>query len=68
MAGEKTTKEILQEKLAKKERTPLYNSEVLKKMKGDFENIRTTGATVTLLTEVLSERNIEITPEYALPP
>ena len=34
-------------------------------IKGDFENIRTTGATVTLLTEALLERNIEITPDEA---
>ena len=32
---------------------------------GDFEKIRTTGATVTLLTEILLERNIEITPDEA---
>ena len=39
MAGEKTTKEILNEKLASKKRTPLYNAEVLGKMKEDFEPI-----------------------------
>ena len=42
MAGEKTTREILQEKMVKKERTPLYNSEVLKKMQEDFDNWKNT--------------------------
>ena len=29
-------------------------------IKGDFENIRTTGATVTLLTEAIAEKNIDL--------
>ncbi|MFC2032425.1 methylmalonyl-CoA mutase [Chloroflexota bacterium] len=33
MSGEKTTKEILEERLAKEERTPLYTSEALAKMR-----------------------------------
>ena len=42
MSGEKTTKEILKEKLAPRVRTPLYNPEVLRRMKDDFERWRTT--------------------------
>jgi len=42
MSGEKTTKEILKEKLAPRVRTPLYNREVLRRMKDDFERWRTT--------------------------
>ena len=32
MSDEKTTKEILKEKMPRKERTPLYNPEALKKI------------------------------------
>ncbi|MFC1967694.1 methylmalonyl-CoA mutase family protein [Chloroflexota bacterium] len=37
MAGDRTTKEILEEKLTGKERTPLYNQAALKKIGSEFE-------------------------------
>lgn len=37
MGEEKTTKQILQEKLASEERIPLYNQKALEKMKRDYE-------------------------------
>lgn len=42
MSSEKTTKEILGEKLTSKERTALYNPEVLGKIKEDFKRWRNT--------------------------
>ncbi|MFQ6121653.1 MAG: methylmalonyl-CoA mutase [Dehalococcoidales bacterium] len=42
MNSEKTTKEILQERLAPKERTPLYNPEVLKKIERELERWKNT--------------------------
>jgi len=42
MSNDKTTKEILQERLSDKERTPLYNPEVLKKLKGHFDEWKNT--------------------------
>jgi len=42
MSGEKTTKEILNEKLAPGKRTPLYNPEVLRRMKDEFEQWQNT--------------------------
>ena len=42
MSNEKTTKEILEEKLAPKERNPLYNPEVLKKIEQEFERWKNT--------------------------
>jgi len=36
MSSEKTTKEIIKEKLAKRERTPLYNQEALGKLRESF--------------------------------
>ncbi|MBM4432687.1 MAG: methylmalonyl-CoA mutase [Chloroflexi bacterium] len=42
MAKEKTTKEILQEKIPPKGRTPLYNPEAIKKVKGEFEQWKNT--------------------------
>jgi len=42
MAGEKTTKEILGEQLAGKERAPLYNADVLKKLGEEFDRWKNT--------------------------
>jgi len=42
MAEEKTTKEILREKLSEGEYLPLYNPEALKKIKEDFEQWKNT--------------------------
>ncbi len=42
MSSEKTTKEILKEKLATQKRTPLYNTKVLRKMKDEFERWQNT--------------------------
>ncbi len=42
MAGEKTTKQIIEEKMAGKKRTPLYNSEVLKDLGGEFDRWKNT--------------------------
>ena len=42
MNSQKTTKEILEEKSAQEERTPLYNPEVLRKLEGDFKHWKNT--------------------------
>jgi len=42
MGDEKTTKEILEEKLASKESLPLYNPEAVKKIEGEFERWQNT--------------------------
>ena len=42
-----------------------HHPDMPRDIKGDLENIRTTGATVTLLTEAILERNIEISPDEA---
>ncbi len=42
MGEEKTTKEILQEKLASREQVPLYNQKALEKMKTEFERWKNT--------------------------
>ncbi len=56
MSGGRTTKEILEAELAPEERTPLYNPEVLKKLKGKFEHWKS--------TEVAGpdRKNWEVTP------
>jgi len=60
MGDEKTTKEILEERLAKGERTPLYNPEALKKMKGDFEQWKNT------VVREQDRENWEVTPHTIL--
>ena len=60
MGDEKTTKEILEEKLAKGERTPLYNPEALKKMKEDFEQWKNT------VVREQDRENWEVTPHTIL--
>ncbi len=42
MSNEKTTKEILKEKMPQRERTSLYNPEALKKIEQDFEHWKNT--------------------------
>lgn len=42
MNGDKTTREIINEKMAQKKRTPLYNKAVLKNIEGDFEKWKNT--------------------------
>jgi len=60
MGDEKTTKEILEERLAKEESTPLYNPEALKKMKGDFEQWKNT------VVREQDRENWEVTPHTIL--
>jgi len=60
MRDEKTTKEILEERLVKGEQIPLYNPEALKEVKEDFEQWKNT---------VVRERdreNWEVTPHTIL--
>ncbi len=60
MGNEKTTKEILEERLAKGESTPLYNPETLKKMKADFEQWENT------VVHEQDRENWEVTPQTIL--
>jgi len=60
MAAEKTTKEILKQKMAPRERIPLYNRQALEKMREEFDRWKNT---------VVSEqdrRNWEVTPQTIL--
>ena len=56
MAGDRTTKEILKEKLAPKERTLLYNPEALKKMQEEFNRWKNT------VVPEKDRENWEVTP------
>ena len=60
MGNEKTTKEILEERLAKGESTPLYNPETLKKMKEDFEQWKNT------VVREQDRENWQVTPQTIL--
>ena len=60
MGKEKTTKEILEERLAKGESTPLYNPEALKKIKADFEQWENT------VVHEQDRENWEVTPQTIL--
>ncbi len=60
MSEEKTTKEILREKLAGKKRTPLYDGEVLKKLAGEFERWKNT------VVREQDRKNWKITPHTIL--
>ncbi len=60
MGNEKTTKEILEERLAKGESTPLYNPETLKKMKADFEQWKNT------VVREQDRENWQVTPQTIL--
>lgn len=60
MSGEKTTKEILKEKLVPKERTPLYNPEALRKMKDEFARWKST------VVREQDRENWEVTPHTIL--
>ena len=42
MGQEKTTKQVLEEKLAGRERVPLYNPEALKKLSQEFDQWKNT--------------------------
>jgi len=60
MDAEKTTKEILKQKMAPRERIPLYNRQALKKIREEFDRWKNT---------VVSEqdrRNWEVTPQTIL--
>ena len=56
MNGGKTTKQILEEKSVPKERTPLYNPEALKRLKGEFERWKNTDVSEQ------DRKNWEVTP------
>ncbi|UCD53894.1 MAG: methylmalonyl-CoA mutase, partial [Dehalococcoidia bacterium] len=60
MGDEKTTKRILEERLAKGEDTPLYRPEVLKKVKEDFEHWKNT------VVREQDRENWEVTPHTIL--
>ncbi|TET49535.1 MAG: methylmalonyl-CoA mutase, partial [Dehalococcoidia bacterium] len=60
MSNEKTTKEILEEILEPKERTPLYNPKVLRKIKGEFERWKNT------MVREQDRENWEVTPHTIL--
>jgi len=60
MNSEKTTKEILEERLEHKERTPLYNPEVLRKLEEEFERWKNT------VVREQDRNNWEITPQTIL--
>jgi len=60
MNNEKTTKEILEERLEPKERTPLYNPKVLKKMEREFERWKNT------TVREQDRENWEVTPHTIL--
>jgi len=60
MSGEKTTKEILREKLVPKERTPLYNPEALQKLKDEFARWKST------VVREQDRENWEVTPHTIL--
>jgi len=60
MTGEKTTKEILGEKLVPKERTPLYNPEALLKLKDEFARWKST------VVREQDRENWEVTPHTIL--
>jgi len=60
MTGEKTTKEILREKLVPKERTPLYNPEALQKLKDEFARWKST------VVREQDRENWEVTPHTIL--
>ena len=60
MSGEKTTKEILREKLVPKERTPLYNPEALQKLKDEFARWKST------VVREQDRENWEVTPQTIL--
>jgi len=60
MTGEKTTKEILGEKLVPKERTPLYNPEALQKLKDEFARWKST------VVREQDRENWEVTPHTIL--
>ena len=60
MGDEKTTKEILEERLVKGERTTLYNPEALKKMREDFEQWK------NAVVREQDRENWEVTPHTIL--
>ena len=60
MSGEKTTREILREKLVPKERTPLYNPEALQKLKDEFARWKST------VVREQDRENWEVTPHTIL--
>jgi len=60
MTEEKTTKEILEENLVKKEHTPLYNPEALKKIQGEFGRWKNT------VVREKDRDNWEVTPHTIL--
>ena len=60
MSNEKTTKEILEKKLAPKERTPLYNPKALRNIKEEFERWKNTAV------REQDRDNWEVTPHTIL--
>jgi len=60
MNSEKTTKEILKEKLVPKERTPLYNPEALRKIEREFERWKNT------VVREQDQKNWKVTPHTIL--
>ncbi len=60
MSNEKTTKEILAEKLASEERTPLYNPKALEKIKTEFDRWKST------VVREKDRENWNVTPQTIL--